>query len=89
MPNIFTPNNDGRNDDFVINILNPATYSINIYDRWGKEVYTSTDPTVYWNGNLLNTPYLVSDGVYYYIIKATCGSNDYVKKGFVQVVGGN
>ncbi len=89
VPNIFTPNNDGRNDDFVINILNPASYSITIYDRWGKEVYTSTDPTVYWNGKLLNTAYLVPDGVYYYIIKATCGNNDYVKKGFVQVVGGN
>ncbi len=87
VPNIFTPNNDGRNDDFVINILNPSTYSITIYDRWGKEVYTSTDPTVYWNGRLLNTQYLVADGVYYYVIKATCGSNDYLKKGFVQVVG--
>ncbi len=87
VPNIFTPNNDGRNDDFVINILNPSTYSIVIYDRWGKEVYTSTDPTVYWNGKVMGTQYLVSDGIYYYIIKATCGSNDYVKKGFVQVVG--
>ena len=87
VPNIFTPNDDGRNDDFVINVLNPSTYSISIFDRWGKEVYTSTDPTVYWNGHLLNTQYLVPDGIYYYIIKATCGTNNYVKKGFVQVVG--
>jgi gliding motility-associated-like protein len=87
VPNIFTPNNDGINDDFVINILNPATYSIAIYDRWGKVVYTSTDPTVYWNGKLLNTDYMVPDAVYYYIIKASCGTNNYLKKGFVQVVG--
>ncbi len=87
VPNIFTPNDDGRNDDFVINVLNPSTYSISIFDRWGKEVYASTDPTVYWNGRLLNTQYLVPDGVYYYIIKASCGTNNYVKKGFVQVVG--
>jgi hypothetical protein len=35
----------------------------------------------------MGTQYLVSDGIYYYIIKATCGNNDYLKKGFVQVVG--
>ena len=87
VPNIFTPNNDGRNDDFVITVLNPTSYSINIYDRWGKEVYTSSDPTVYWNGKVMGTQYLVSNGVYYYIIKATCGSNTYNKKGFVQVIG--
>ncbi len=87
VPNVFTPNNDGRNDDFVINVLNPTTYSIIIYDRWGKEVYTSTDPTVYWTGHLLTTQYLVPDGVYYYIIKSTCGDNNYTKDGFVQVIG--
>jgi gliding motility-associated-like protein len=87
VPNVFTPNNDGRNDDFVINVLNPSSYSIDIYDRWGNMVYTSTDATVYWNGRLKGTQYLVSDGVYYYIIKASCGDNNWVKKGFVQVVG--
>jgi gliding motility-associated-like protein len=86
VPNIFTPNNDGRNDDFVIKVLNPTSYSIIIYDRWGKEMYKSTDPTVYWNGDILNTNYIVPDGVYYYIIKATCGDNNYVKKGFVTVL---
>lgn len=88
VPNIFTPNDDGINDDFVIRILNPSSYSIEIYDRWGKKVYASTNPDVYWNGRILSTQYLVPDGVYYYIIKATCGSNNYIKKGFVQVADG-
>ncbi len=87
VPNIFTPNNDGINDDFVINILNPSSYSINIFDRWGNEVYTSSDPTTYWNGKLLKTQYLVPAGVYYYIIQARCGCNNYTKNGFVQVRG--
>ena len=86
VPNVFTPNNDGRNDDFVVNVLNPTSYSITIYDRWGKKVYTSTDPNAYWTGLILSTQEMTSDGVYYYIIKATCGVNDYVKKGFVQVL---
>jgi gliding motility-associated-like protein len=98
VPNVFTPNNDGRNDDFVPyyttggivhnGVGNMSSYSIQIYDRWGKQVYNSNDPTKYWNGTLNNTQYLVPDGVYYYIIKATCGSNNYDHKGFVQVLGG-
>jgi len=87
VPNVFTPNNDGINDDFVIKVTHPSSYSISIYDRWGKEMYTSTNPNAYWNGRILNTQNVVPDGVYYYIIKASCGSNNYNKKGFVQVVG--
>ena len=85
---MFTPNNDGINDDFVISVLNPSSYSIIIYDRWGKQVYTSSNPNLYWNGDIVNTQYLVPDGVYYYIVTATCGDNNYLKKGFVQVIGG-
>ena len=87
VPNVFTPNNDGINDDFVVNVLNPSAYSIEIYNRWGKKVYSSTDPSHYWNGLYNGSGYLVPDGVYYYIIKATCGKNNYLKKGFVQVMG--
>jgi gliding motility-associated-like protein len=98
VPNVFTPNNDGKNDDFVPyytyngvihnGVGNVSSYSIIIYDRWGKQVYTSTDPTKYWDGTLNSTQYLVPDGVYYYIIKATCGNNNYEHHGFVQVLGG-
>jgi gliding motility-associated-like protein len=98
VPNVFTPNNDGRNDDFVPYYIiggtihngvgNVSSYTITIYDRWGKQVYNSSDPTKYWNGTLNNTNYLVPDGVYYYIIKATCGGNNYDHHGFVQVLGG-
>lgn len=87
VPNVFTPNDDGINDDFVVRILNYSSYSIIIYDRWGKKVYNSTDPTKYWNGRINGSQYLVPDGVYYYIIKATCGDNNYLKKGFVHVMG--
>jgi gliding motility-associated-like protein len=98
VPNVFTPNNDGKNDDFVpfytiggVNyngVGNVSSYTITIYDRWGKQVYNSSDPTKYWDGTLNSTQYLVPDGVYYYIIKATCGGKNYDKKGFVQVLGG-
>lgn len=86
VPNIFTPNNDGKNDDFVIKAEHTSSYSISIYDRWGKVVYSSTSPYVYWDGNINNGNYSVPDGVYYYIIKATCGKNSYLKKGYVHIL---
>ena len=50
VPNTFTPNNDGINDQFVINPANISSYNIIIYDRWGKQVYNSTDQYKYWTG---------------------------------------
>jgi gliding motility-associated-like protein len=87
IPNVFTPNNDGNDDYLVINVLNPSAYSITIYDRWGKEVFNSTNVTSYWNGKINGTGALVPDGVYYYVVKASCGSKEYDKKGFIEVVG--
>ncbi len=87
VPNVFTPNNDGINDDFVVDVRNPSSYSIYIYDRWGRVVYSSSDPNVYWNGRINKTDYLAPDGVYYYVIKATCFNQNYEHKGFVQLIG--
>jgi len=88
VPNVFTPNDDGINDDFEVKLNNYTTYSIKIYDRWGKEIYTSTDPSVYWTGRINNTQNMVPDGTYFYEINATCDANTYKKKGFVQVITG-
>lgn len=65
--NIFTPNNDGKNDYFELPGLPPefcsATFtSIVIFNRWGREVYRSTSSNFKWDGNDVN------DGVYFYVI---------------------
>ncbi len=91
LPNVFTPNGDGINDYFKILPLPPGevlyldTYTITIYDRWGKEMFTSTNPNNYWNGNT-ESGNKVPDGVYYYIINATCQNTTYKKDGFVQLI---
>jgi len=85
VPNVFTPNGDGKNDDFLIDVAKFDTYSIEIFDRWGLQMYKSDSPSTPWTGK---TPggQDAPDGVYYYIIKATCSGNDYDKKGFVQII---
>ena len=54
IPNCITPSNhDGVNDIFEL----PSTkdiveFEIYIYDRWGKLIFTSTDPHFRWNGKV-------------------------------------
>ncbi len=87
VPTVFTPNGDGINDNLVINVLNTFSYNINIFDRWGKQVFSSGSASEYWNGRINNSGAIVPDGVYFYVIKASCNSKDFSKKGFVEVLG--
>ncbi len=67
LPNVFTPNGDGVNDQFI-----PFPYryikdvDIKIYDRWGTLVFQTTDPDIHWDGRDMTTNKLCTDGVYYY-----------------------
>jgi gliding motility-associated-like protein len=88
VPNVFTPNDGGAlglNKIFYIKTENLTNWAITIYDRWGKEMFNSSNPLEYWTGTTEggeNAP----DGVYYYIISATCQGNTYKKEGFVQLI---
>ncbi|MFA5782318.1 MAG: gliding motility-associated C-terminal domain-containing protein, partial [Bacteroidales bacterium] len=63
VPNVFTPNGDGYNDFFFIKGLKdyPNTL-LQIYNRWGKKIYESTNYQNDWDGKSY------SDGVYFFII---------------------
>lgn len=67
--NVFTPNGDGKNDVFDPKIKGSVSYSLDVYNRWGERVFTSTDPKVDWNGQNKNTGGECPDGVYYYVWK--------------------
>ena len=61
IPNVFTPNGDNKNDEFQIQCLECyAGSNLRITNRWGNEVYSSTDYTGQWDGE--GCP----DGTYYY-----------------------
>ncbi|OIP00467.1 MAG: hypothetical protein AUJ98_07960 [Bacteroidetes bacterium CG2_30_33_31] len=70
IPNIITPNGDGKNDALSIDGLdNFENTEIKIYNRWGKPVYESKNyHNNDWNGGNL------ADGVYYYILQLAKGS---------------
>lgn len=68
-PNAFTPNGDGINDTWrpVNNVVNLDNYLLQIFDRWGRELFTSTDPFEEWDGTVDGK--LVPLGVYAYRAK--------------------
>lgn len=52
IPNTFTPNRDGINEEFLVNgagIVN-ASFKLTIYDRWGKELFISNSINDGWSG---------------------------------------
>tara|TARA_Y100000813_G_scaffold69064_1_gene48957 strand:- start:5509 stop:8664 length:3156 start_codon:yes stop_codon:yes gene_type:complete len=50
VPNTFTPNGDNKNDVFNALALNYDTFELNIYNSYGANLFTTTDPTIGWNG---------------------------------------
>lgn len=66
LPNAFTPNGDGTNDRFIPRTLRfIERIEMNIFNRWGQLVFTTTDPMINWDGTNLNGK-LLAAGVYYY-----------------------
>lgn len=77
VPNAFTPNNDGLNDEFHIVSENIHRYRIRIFSRWGDLVFESNDIDEGWEGS--NDKGIVPQGSYIYIIdyrsNCTLGKN--------------
>jgi gliding motility-associated-like protein len=69
VPNAFTPNGDGVNDLFRLAILegSATVLELNIYNRWGTKVYSSTDPDAAWDGRMDDGKEAPSDVYVYYI----------------------
>jgi gliding motility-associated-like protein len=72
IPNIFSPNGDGINDQFTIsgrfNLIKIA--SLKIYDRWGNQLFERLDMTPGdlddgWDGNFKGEP--MQPGVYVFV----------------------
>lgn len=83
VPNVFSPNNDGTNDLFLITSTGIKEFECTIYDRWGLKMKELSSVTIGWDGRT-DDGVKASDGTYYYIIKATGLDNKiYNKTGFI------
>lgn len=73
IPNVFTPdNNDSRNDAFDIDIIGYTKYELQIFNRWGREVFKTDkdgirNDGINWNGQDHNEGDPCAAGTYYFI----------------------
>lgn len=94
VPNVFTPNGDGVNDDFVVKFWSMKSLEINIFNRWGKRVhywksgdvqgFDGTWTETVWDGRIGGR--YASPGVYYYDVVGRGRDDENRKKsGFVHL----
>ncbi len=77
-PNAFTPNGDGVNDYFSIQGAGIESYSLHIYDRWGKQVFHSNDINQPWDGR--HRGRAMPAGVYHWLLDYVGGGNTLLEK---------
>jgi len=70
IPNAFTPNNDGLDDDFMAYGDGLKSYQMIIYNRWGEQIFQSDNKAFGWNGKDRFDNYL-PNGIYLYYIAVT------------------
>jgi len=84
IPTAITPNGDGKNDFFILDILEICSefYSdkeLTIYNRWGGQVIHAKPYTNNWDGGDL------PEGVYYYILEMYL-LGGFIKTGNVTII---
>ncbi|PCH67035.1 MAG: hypothetical protein COC01_06665 [Bacteroidetes bacterium] len=93
LPNVFTPNSDGSNDNF--NPHNPYCFvesvHTRIYNRWGQLVFEDKENTdINWNGQLKNEGRPCTPSVYYYVCtineRHVYGIVSTQRKGFIHLM---
>jgi gliding motility-associated-like protein len=86
LPNVFTPNGDTENDVFTS--FTPGAYdqfSVTIYNRWGREIFESTDPNFAWDGKTKGGAEAKA-GTYFYIVQTTLNGVTEKKTGTVTLI---
>jgi gliding motility-associated-like protein len=68
MPNVFSPNGDHHNDSFIPLSYTGTPGQMEIFNRWGQLIFTTTRLATGWDGRAEGGP--VPEGTYYYIVKA-------------------
>jgi gliding motility-associated-like protein len=80
IPEVFTPDGDGKNDLFVIKGIDGRTVNITVYNRWGNKVYQNDAYDNTWNGTpnvggLIIGNSKLPQGTYYYIVEFADGAD--------------
>ncbi|MFN8264743.1 MAG: gliding motility-associated C-terminal domain-containing protein [Chitinophagaceae bacterium] len=85
IPNVFSPNGDGKNDILYVRGTNIKTMQLIIFNQWGEKVFESTSQQNGWNGTFKNKPQPV--GVYVYVLQVMLNNGSLLNlKGSVTLI---
>ncbi|MBK7810968.1 MAG: gliding motility-associated C-terminal domain-containing protein [Saprospiraceae bacterium] len=85
IPNVFSPNNDFVNDHFSFYHEGVESLHVEIYDRWGSMVFSSSHIHFSWDGRFKGQDCIT--GVYAYVIKGRYNnSQEFLFKGDVTLI---
>ena len=85
IPNVFTPNNDEHNENFVIKAVNLLTFEMQIFNKWGELIFQSNDINNLWDGYFKGR--VVPTGVYSYVVNVYGKDGQAVnKQGTISVI---
>jgi gliding motility-associated-like protein len=85
IPNAFTPNQDGINDEFYITNADFPKFNFTVFDRWGNRVYATTNGNFRWDGTQDGDP--VASGTYVFVMEAVSAKGKQLKRsGTISIV---
>lgn len=85
IPNSFTPNRDGKNETWRTFIRPSGEFNLVVVDRWGKQVFQSSDPTEEWDGTWEGQP-LPAANYLYRVEFVNCQNQKEISNGLVTIV---
>jgi gliding motility-associated-like protein len=85
VPNMFSPNGDGKNDEFRVYGNTIQSLKLMVFNQWGQKVFEASDKNNGWNGTFNGGPAPV--GVYMYVsqINFTNGTTQTAKGSFTLI----
>ncbi len=84
VPNLLVLSSTQGNEQLYIDFSGVQSFELVITNRWGQEVFHTSDPLDVWDGTDQGT--VVSEGVYNYVLNVTLMNNEpLMKQGFIQL----
>jgi gliding motility-associated-like protein len=77
IPDAFSPNGDGENDEFKVYGHCITELTLQVFDRWGNQVFKGGDPSAAWDGSYGGS--IMNTGTYVYQVQYTLNTGEKVK----------
>lgn len=81
IPNVITPNSDGKNDEFKVVSTDISSLHVEIFNRWGMKVYAYDGVNGIWDATVFGS--IQASGIYFYNVEyvSSCAPGVPIKAG--------